>query len=1131
MIVTIDKNKYNVKETEFTLKSQIEKFENLKILNDISYFEILFGLITDLCNDLNINNFLQINPTHGGFLLCKLFNESNFINLNYINENICDNYNQENIKYNLKNHNVNTVEFFYDNKSKIILIESYNNLNDLLNFKSKSETYTIFNKNNIYISVNLDILNNLHENKIKITKLNLWLYYSNKYKNLIYKNFSYYIKNSELDYDNLINLCIMVKNGGDTFKQVLEENINIIDKWTILDTGSTDSTIDIIKEVLVGKKKGQLFCEPFINFRDSRNRLLELAGNSCKYTLMLDDTYLIKGNLIEFLNISRGDQFSSSYSFYINSYDNEYASNRLVKTNHRLKYIYRIHEVINPKDNNNVIIPKSNAYILDINSNYMEERSNNRKYLDLKFLEEELDEDPDNSRTYYYLANTYNVMKQYDKAYEWYLKRVNHKNEGFLQEKVNACFEAARLANFQLNKPWGECKKLYEKTFELDNERPESLYYIGIHYYLNNDFITSHEYFRKAYKIGYPVHRQYALKPTLSFHYCPKFLCTTSWYNKDYKLGEEISSFYLNNGTNKQNEDIEYNSILSWNLLYRKLNTLPTKVKVKDISNINKLDKPLFCFVADGGFKKWSGSSINNEGIGGSETYIIEMARYIQKSGQYNVIVFCNNKEFEIFEDVVYKHLDTYAEFITKNIIQHCIISRYIEYIPMTYESYVENVYLVLHDLAPIGSVIPINNKLKKIFCLTEWHVENFLEYFNILKDITVPFYYGVDTNNFKIDDSIKKIPYKFIYSSFPNRGLLELLKMWPKIYEFEPKSTLHIYSNVDHEWSNNVEPEKMKKIKYLLNDYKLQSNNLGIHYHSWVSKKELAESWKTAEYWLYPCTFKETFCLTALEAAITKTFAITNNLAALKNTVGNRGLIIDGDAETEEWKETTFNKIKEIFTNKKYQYNKIEENYNWAKDLTWKNQANKLLNNFINSDNLIYLNNYNYKINKKEYDIIENILTKIKLENFFPNILEISCDTGTSIINFKKILNNSCCYYINYKYEDYKKIIFRNITISNLNNNIILLNEKFKINDANEILFEINKQNFKMDLIHINCNELKLNICIILFLSWKLLNKNGILLISKCFENLYLDRINFFFNKLDITLITDKELIVIKKN
>jgi len=1128
MIVTIDKKDYHVKETEFILKSKIEEYENLKILNDVPYFEILYGLITDLCNDLNINNFLHINPTHGGFLLCKLFHESYFINLNYINENKSDISNQDNINYNLKNHKVNASQFI-NSKTKIVLIESYEHLDNLDNLERIEDTE--FNKNNIYISVDLDSLNNIFENKIKVSKLNLWLYYSNQHKDLFNENFWYYIKDNELDYDNLIHLCIMVKNGGDTFKQVLEENLEFIDKWTILDTGSTDSTIDIIKEVLVNKKKGQLFCEPFINFRDSRNKLLELAGNSCKYTLMLDDTYIIKGNLREFLTISRGDQFSSSYSLYLNSYDSEYSSNRLVKTNSGLKYIYRIHEVITSKNNNNVMIPKSNSYILDINSKFMEDRTNNRKYLDLQFLQEELDEDPNNTRTYYYFATTYSCLKQYDKAYEWFLKRINHENQGFLQEKVDACFEAARLANFKLNKSWEECQKLYEKTFELDNERPDSLYFIGIHYYLENDFITSHKYFKKAYEIGYPIHRQYSLKPTLSFHFCPKFLCTTSWYNKDYKFGQEISKFYLTNGTNKENEDMEYSSIVSWHLLYCKLNTLPPKVEIKKVNNINNLNKPLFCFVADGGFKKWSGSSIIKEGVGGSETYIIEMARYIQKSGQYNVIVFCNCEEFEIFEDVTYKHLDAYPEFITKNIIQHCIISRYTEYIPMTYESYVENVYLVLHDLAPVGAVIPKHDKLKKIFCLTEWHVENFTKYFGLLKDITVPFYYGVDTDKFKIDVSIKKIPFKFIYSSFPNRGLLELLKIWPKIYELEPKSTLHIYSNVDHKWSNDVEPEKMQKIKHLLNNYKLHSNNLGIYYHSWVSKKELAESWKTAEYWLYPCTFQETFCLTALEAAITKTFVISNNLAALKNTVGDRGLIIEGDPETEEWKEIALNKIKEIFTNRQFQNNKIQENYDWAKNLTWENQANKLLNNFINSNNLIFLNQYNWINDKRQFDIVENILTKIKLENSYSKILEISTDVGTSIIQFKKILKNSECYYINCNYENNKNIILNNFSVLNFKDEIILLNEKFNNLDEKDILLEINKQNFKTNFIHINCNYIEFNFCIILFLSWKILNKNGILLITKYFSDLYLNIINYFFNNLDITLISDKECIVILKN
>ena len=107
----------------------------------------------------------------------------------------------------------------------------------------------------------------------------------------------------KLHYDNLNHLCIMVKNAGPQFEQMLLDNINYFDKWTILDTGSTDETIDIVNRTLVGKKYGNLYCEPFINFKDSRNRLLKLAGNECKYITMLDDTYVINGDLRHFLNL------------------------------------------------------------------------------------------------------------------------------------------------------------------------------------------------------------------------------------------------------------------------------------------------------------------------------------------------------------------------------------------------------------------------------------------------------------------------------------------------------------------------------------------------------------------------------------------------------------------------------------------------------------------------------------------------------------------------------------------------------------------------------------------------------------------------------------------------------------
>jgi hypothetical protein len=95
--------------------------------------------------------------------------------------------------------------------------------------------------------------------------------------------------------------------------------------------------------------------------------------------------------------------------------------------------------------------------------------------------------------------------------------------------------------------------------------------------------------------------------------------------------------------------------------------------------------------------------------------------------------------------------------FIRNNVVEHCIISRYSEYIPFTLKSQVKNVYFVAHDLTPTGIIFPLEDKFKKVFCLSEWHVEYFTNIFPQLKHITVPFYYGIDKDLFYGINMIKK--------------------------------------------------------------------------------------------------------------------------------------------------------------------------------------------------------------------------------------------------------------------------------------------------------------------------------------------------------------------------------------
>ena len=154
----------------------------------------------------------------------------------------------------------------------------------------------------------------------------------------------------------------------------------------------------------------------------------------------------------------------------------------------------------------------------------------------MELLKESYEEDPNDSRPLYYLGQTYNLIEDYENALKYFLERVNHPDEGFIQEKLDACFESARLCNFRLNRPWEECEKLYLKSFEMDETRPEPMYFIGIHHYLNNEKFKAYGYIKKAFEIGYPLHCQYSLKPTLSFHFVPKFLSELCYFYNDYEI-------------------------------------------------------------------------------------------------------------------------------------------------------------------------------------------------------------------------------------------------------------------------------------------------------------------------------------------------------------------------------------------------------------------------------------------------------------------------------------------------------------------------------------------------------------------------------------------------------------------
>ena len=95
----------------------------------------------------------------------------------------------------------------------------------------------------------------------------------------------------------LLELVMIVKNSGEILRECLQKNRNFIDYWTIVDTGSTDNTPDIIREELKDIP-GALHFSEFTNFSETRNKAFELANKKCKYMIVLDADSIMAGETL-----------------------------------------------------------------------------------------------------------------------------------------------------------------------------------------------------------------------------------------------------------------------------------------------------------------------------------------------------------------------------------------------------------------------------------------------------------------------------------------------------------------------------------------------------------------------------------------------------------------------------------------------------------------------------------------------------------------------------------------------------------------------------------------------------------------------------------------------------------------
>ncbi|MEV6052281.1 glycosyltransferase [Streptomyces sp. NPDC052107] len=82
-------------------------------------------------------------------------------------------------------------------------------------------------------------------------------------------------------------LNMIVKDEAPVIRRCLESVRPLIDTWVIVDTGSTDGTQDVIRDVY-SDLPGELYERPWKGFDGSRAEAIELARAGADYLLFTD---------------------------------------------------------------------------------------------------------------------------------------------------------------------------------------------------------------------------------------------------------------------------------------------------------------------------------------------------------------------------------------------------------------------------------------------------------------------------------------------------------------------------------------------------------------------------------------------------------------------------------------------------------------------------------------------------------------------------------------------------------------------------------------------------------------------------------------------------------------------------
>jgi glycosyltransferase involved in cell wall biosynthesis len=292
-------------------------------------------------------------------------------------------------------------------------------------------------------------------------------------------------------------LNMIVRDEAAVIERCLASVRPFIDCWLIVDTGSVDDTPERIERALAGLP-GEIHHRPWVNFGHNRTEALELARGKADYLLFID----ADEQLAALDGAAWPELVEPAYSLEARYSELRYDRVSLVSTKLPWRWVGVLHEYLDA--GRPVAQPRVPGFWITVTPDGARSTDPRKFEKDAAVLAAALQDEPDNARYAFYLAQSYRDAGQFELARAHYRRRAAM--GGWDEEVWYSLFQIARLSQLLGDGP-AEVLAAYLRAHEMRPGRAEALVELATYLRGRQDWESAYAYSRIAVELPLPADR------------------------------------------------------------------------------------------------------------------------------------------------------------------------------------------------------------------------------------------------------------------------------------------------------------------------------------------------------------------------------------------------------------------------------------------------------------------------------------------------------------------------------------------------------------------------------------------------------------------------------------------------